>query len=102
MFMFLGKNVRYPAAAQRAGIQGTVLLSLAIAADGTIEDVKVLQSVNPLLDKESIRVVKLMPIWEPALSNDVPVAASFIVPVSYRIVQQPQQQRQYNPSRRGF
>ncbi|WP_162051543.1 energy transducer TonB [Pontibacter pamirensis] len=102
MFRFLGKNIRYPAAAQRAGIQGIVLLSLAVAADGTIEDVKVLQSVNPLLDNESIRVVKLMPKWEPALSNGVPVAASFIVPVSYRIVQQPQQQQQYNPSRRGF
>jgi TonB family protein len=69
MLMFITRNIRYPTAAMRAGKQGVVLLSFTAKADGVIEDIKVLNSLGKDLDRESIRVVKLMPKWKPALSN---------------------------------
>ena len=89
LFMFLGKTIRYPAAAYRAGQQGIVLLSFIVQADGIIKDIKVVASQGKALDKESIRVVKLMPPWIPALSNGEPVATSFVLPVRYVIAQLP-------------
>ena len=89
LFMFLGKTIRYPAAAYRAGKQGVVLLSFIVQADGVIKDIKVVASQGKALDKESIRVVKLMPPWLPALSNGEPVATSFVLPVRYVIAQSP-------------
>ena len=89
LFMFLGKTIRYPAAAHRAGKQGIVLLSFMVQADGAIKDIKVVNSQGKALDKESIRVVKLMPPWTPALLNGVPVATSFVLPVRYVIAQSP-------------
>ena len=91
MFRFMGKTIRYPAEAQRAGTQGIVLLSFIVKADGTIEDIKILNSRGTALDKESIRVVQLMPTWKPALLNGVPVAAPFVLPVTYTIARSPQQ-----------
>ena len=47
LFMFLGKTIRYPAAAYRAGKQGIVLLSFIVQADGIIKDIKVVTLSRP-------------------------------------------------------
>jgi len=86
MMLFMGRNLRYPATAQRAGIQGTVLLSFTVMADGSIEAIKVLKALGGGLDEEAIRMVKKMPAWKPALANNVPVAASYLFPVNFKIV----------------
>lgn len=101
MLMFLGKNIRYPASEQRAGRQGEVLLSLSVAADGTIESISVLKSAGAGLDQESVRVVKLMPKWKPALSNNAPVASSYVLPVRFTI-KAPRPQQMRAPARHGF
>ena len=48
----------YPAAMIRAHQDGTVVLDAVIHRDGTIGDVKVLQSVNPFFDRAAIDAVK--------------------------------------------
>lgn len=81
MHGFISENILFPAKARQASLYGTVILSLTITADGTIEDIKVQKSISKALDNEAIRVVKLMPSWKPALSNNAPVAAYYILPV---------------------
>ena len=85
MLTFLGRNIRYPATAQRAGVQGMVVLSFTVKPDGSIDDIKMLKSLGYGLDDEAIRVVKMMPKWQPAISNNVPVAATFTLPVRFTI-----------------
>ena len=47
-----------------------VICSFMIDTLGYVKDIKVEQSVHPLLDEEAIRVIELMPRWEPARIHD--------------------------------
>jgi protein TonB len=48
---------QWPAAAQAAGVQGMVVVELAVAADGTVRDARVLRSV-PLLDEAALAAAR--------------------------------------------
>ena len=63
---WLGQNIQYPEAAQRAGVQGKVLVAFTVEVDGSISDCKVIQSLSPACDGginqrlKSIEVRKLL------------------------------------------
>lgn len=48
----------YPEAARKARMEGVVILEAIITAQGNVEEVKVLKSVNPLLDASAQRAVQ--------------------------------------------
>jgi len=85
LMKFLGDNIVYPKEAQEKGIQGRVSLRLAITPDGSIEDVQVVKGLDPLCDKEAIRVVKAMPKWIPGKQNGEPVYVYFNLPIVFRL-----------------
>ena len=60
---FISKNLRYPIFAKENGIQGRVQVSFIVEKDGSLTDFVIIQSEDPSLDKEAIRVVKSMPKW---------------------------------------
>ncbi|CAN5909002.1 energy transducer TonB [soil metagenome] len=62
---FFVKNIKYPQAAKDDGIQGTVVLTFIVDTKGDVRDIKIAKGVNPLLDREVLRVAKFMPKWEP-------------------------------------
>ena len=85
MMKYIGENMRYPVVAQESGIQGRVVIRFVVTAQGTIDDVKVLRSLDPSCDKEAIRVVKSMPKWTPGRQNGKNVAVYFTLPVLFRL-----------------
>ena len=82
---FLAKHIKYPRACFEQGIQGRVLVGFVIDKDGSITDVKVIDSPSNLLSEEALRVVSLMPKWEPATEVKKPVKHRFRLPVIFRI-----------------
>ena len=82
---FLSNNLRYPAVAMEQGIQGRVVTQFVVEKDGSITDVKLVRSLDPMLDKEAVRLVKSMPKWTPGKLNGSPVRAKCILPISFRI-----------------
>ena len=85
LMKFLQRNVRYPAAAQQAGVQGTVEVEFTVKKDGSVSDVKVIRSVNPELDAEAVRVISAMPKWKPAEQRGTTVDARFEMPIVFRL-----------------
>ncbi|MCQ2268532.1 MAG: TonB family protein [Bacteroidaceae bacterium] len=81
---FLAKNMKYPEEASKAGIEGRVVVQFVIAKDGNIKDAKVVRSIHPLLDDEALRVVALMPKWEPGKHKGEAVNVRYTLPVSFR------------------
>ncbi len=82
---FLNKNIKYPTIAQENGIQGRVILQFVVNKDGSIVDVTVARSVDPYLDKEAVRVVKMMPKWKPGKQRGKPVRVKYTLPVMFRL-----------------
>ncbi|RSK46224.1 energy transducer TonB [Hymenobacter perfusus] len=84
MLTFIGENVKYPVAALRNQVSGTVRIAFTIAPDGTVSNYRIAHSVATSLDEESLRVVKFLPVtWIPAQASGKPVAAECEVPVSF-------------------
>jgi protein TonB len=79
------RNFYYPELAYDKGIQGTVQVSFTIAKDGAVEDVSILKSIHPLLDKEAIRLVSKMPKWIPAKQEDRAVKSFLTIPIVFKI-----------------
>ena len=85
LMKFLSTNIKYPAMAERDGIEGKVLCCFVISEDGTMMNPEIERSVDPLLDNEALRVVNLMPKWKPGTKDGFPISVRYILPVSFRL-----------------
>lgn len=82
---WLTDNLKYPLAAQKQKIEGRVVVSFVINRDGSLTDIKVTKSANPLLDREALRVAKMMPNWKPGINNNEPCRTLFAVPIDFKL-----------------
>ncbi len=82
---YLQNNLRYPKEAMENGAEGYVVVQFVIEADGSISRVKVVRSVNELLDAEAVRVVRNMPDWKPGRIKGEAVAVRYNVPILFRL-----------------
>lgn len=83
---FINSHLRYPVIAQENGTQGQVIAQFVIQADGTLSDLKIVKSVDPLLDAEAMRVIKEMPKWQPGKQRGIAVATRVTVPIRFRLM----------------
>lgn len=81
---FLATNVKYPEKAAKKGIQGKVYVNFIVEVDGSVVKTKVVRSVDPELDAEAIRVVKLTK-WSPGKQNGKAVRVSYTVPINFAL-----------------
>lgn len=82
---FLAKNIKYPTIAQENGVQGRVIVQFVVNSDGTIVDPVVMRSVDPYLDKEALRVIRMMPKWKPGKQRGKAVRVKYTVPVTFKL-----------------
>ena len=85
LFEFLKENIHYPEIAEENGVQGRVVVTFVVEVDGSISETKVVKSVDSSLDEEAIRVVKLLPKWNPAMLNGKPVRSKYTLPITFRL-----------------
>ena len=79
---YINENRRYPAGAYQAGIEGRVLCSFVVNADGNVSNVTVLRGVEKSLNREAVRILSRMPHWIPGKlqGQTVPVRVVWAVP----------------------
>lgn len=85
MQKFVANSLRYPIAAQENGTQGRVTIRFVVTPTGDISNVEVLRGIDPLCDKEAVRVVKSMPKWIPGKQNGRNVSVYFTLPIVFRL-----------------
>jgi protein TonB len=85
MYGFLKSTLKYPEPARRADISGTVLVEFVVETDGSISNEKIKSGVHPELDKEALRVVKLLPKWKPGKVNKKAVRCYFQIPIRFSL-----------------
>lgn len=86
---FLSDNLRYPEAAQKANIEGTVFVEITVKEDGSIEvgDVKynAITRLHSELSNEAVRVVQSMPKWKPAVQDGKVVKSKYTLPINFKL-----------------
>ncbi len=82
---YIAENTVYPEEAKAKKIQGTVFVQFIIGKDGNVEpeSVKIVRGIDPLLDAESIRVIKSLPTWTPGIQRGNPVRVSYTTTVVF-------------------
>ena len=85
LMQFLSQNVKYPAEAHKAGVEGRVIATFIVEKDGSITNARIARSVHPSLDAEALRVIGSMPNWMPGMQNGEPVRVKYTVPITFKL-----------------
>ena len=64
---------------------GRIVVRFVVDCKGNIVNPLVVRSVDPLLDREAIRLVKSMPKWIPGRQNGKPVCVIYNVPIRFKL-----------------
>ncbi len=82
---FLATNIKYPQEARQSGISGKVYVKFVVNKEGFVENVSIARGVHSSLDDESVRVVKLLPRWEPGEQDGEKVNVWYTVPINFQL-----------------
>lgn len=82
---WLTRNLKYPANARDRKIQGKVVVSFLVNKDGSIASPKIEKSCDPTLDREALRVIRMMPRWKPGIQDEKPCRTMVAVPVNFQL-----------------
>ena len=85
LMKWLSNNVVYPQEAEKAGIQGRVIVRIVIEADGTVTHPEIVRGISSEIDAEVVRLMNSMPKWTPGKVNGKEVASYFTLPVVFRL-----------------
>lgn len=85
LLKFIAENTKYPEIAKENGIQGRVFVQFVIDKNGNVTNVTIARGVDPYLDAEAIRVVKMLPRWTPGKQRGKPVPVTFVVPINFKL-----------------
>lgn len=83
LYRYLSTALKYPDELLDKGIGGTVMIQFTVNVEGSVVDLMVSRSVDPLLDGEALRVVRSMDRWTPGRNQGQPVPVRLTLPVSF-------------------
>lgn len=78
-------NLKYPTKAKKKKISGVVQVEFWVQKDGSITDYKIKQAIHPLLDKEALRLISIMPKWKPRFELGRNTKQIVILPIKFEL-----------------
>lgn len=85
LYRYIFYNTRHSNVHGCDRITGRVIVGFVIMPDGKLEDIHILRGVDPFLDKEAMRLVKEMPLWQAGKIKGKPVACKYTLPIVFRL-----------------
>jgi len=85
MMRFLARNMKYPVIASEKGAEGTALVRFTVTQTGQINNVGVINDIDPSLKSEAVRSIMKMPVWDPGKKNGKAVNVVCTIPFKYII-----------------
>ena len=82
---WLTRNLKYPPQAQERKQQGKVLVEFIVNKDGSVTNVKVVKSLTPLCDRETLRVMQMMPRWTAGVMDGKPCRTKVCIPIVFKL-----------------
>lgn len=85
LLQFISSNLKYSDAAREKSIEGLSIAEFIVEKDGTISNVKILRSIGNGTDEEVLRVIGLMPTWQPGKQDDKTVRVEYKLPIRFKL-----------------
>ena len=82
---WLTNNLRYPTTAQPRKVEGKVVAQFIVNTDGSISNIELVTRVDPSLDREALRVLRMMPLWKAGKQNDKPCRTQVCIPIVFKL-----------------
>lgn len=80
----LGTRIFYPKDLREKGVEGTVVLKANISTEGLVTEVRVIQKLDPELDKIAANAIQRT-LFNPALKDGAPVAVWISIPIQFAL-----------------
>lgn len=84
---YLGRTLRYPPQARERNISGQVKVGFTVSTSGELLNIRVISGPDDELNREALRVVRLMPRWVPGVQFNRPVKVAYVLPVNFQLSQ---------------
>ena len=85
LMKYLQTHINYPPMAAMNKTEGRVVVQFVVTSLGSIGEVKVVRSLDKDLDREAIRVIKLLPQFTPGRHNGKAVSVWYTLPVPFKL-----------------
>jgi protein TonB len=85
LYRFISKEVKYPKNLKKDKIEARVISKFIINKEGGIENIQIVNKVEPEFAEEVVRVLSLMPNWSPGKQMGKPVNVVFTLPISFKL-----------------
>jgi len=89
LIKYIYTNIKYPAAAKKARIEGMNLLRFKVMQDGSLDDIRLLKDIGHGCGEEAKRVIEKMNSdnirWIPGKKDGKNVAIEFTIPVKFEL-----------------
>lgn len=78
---FIERNINY--SILKLSESGIVYVEFIIDNKGNIKDEKIKRGLFELADKEALRIIKIMPKWNPGYENGIAVKSKVYLPIKF-------------------
>jgi|GEM_PF-3773470 len=86
MRRFVYSNLVYPDSALNNNISGRIMAQFTIEKDGTVSNAKIVRGFDKSCEDEVLRVISMMPEWEPFKLRGTPVRYTFsLFPIVFEL-----------------
>jgi TonB family protein len=84
-FEYIATNLKYPADAREAGIEGKVFVQFVVDTDGKVTNVQSVKGIGYGCDEEAVRVMTECPAWKPGQKDGKVVKVRIVLPITYKL-----------------
>ena len=81
---YAAKHITYPPSLLEKSIKGYALCQFTVSREGNVTNVHILKYSHPEFAEETLKIVKGMPKYQPAMSENQPVACNYVLYIPFR------------------
>lgn len=85
LLTFIYSQIKYPAAARKAGIQGRVIVKYTVLKDGTVANARIEKEIGGGCGEAALKVIKALPKMIPGIKDGKAVGVEMLIPVQFKL-----------------
>jgi TonB family protein len=85
LLTFIYSNIKYPAEARKAGIQGKVIIKYVVQKDGTVAKARIEREIGGGCGEAALKVINALPKMIPGTKDGKAVDVEMVIPVQFKL-----------------